>query len=430
MRKLFLLILSLILTSYSCKKNIIETEEINNKKGTILLKIDKEAAPENVVSVKAYLTRTGYSTITGDLNLISDSTAELSLDQIPVGLWHLKVDAINENNAVIYTGETDVIVQENLTVSVYLELIPTGSGFGNIEIYVVWGNNFLWKDYHQNPIFTRNHSSILPAGGVSDATIILDNNVYKMWYLNILEAGAGNIGYAESVNGIEWTVIKPVSLERTLGGNWDSWVVAPGSVIKENNSYKLYYSGLSLNGQYSIGLATSSDGINWTKRANPVLYSTNTEVALSTPEVVKKGSLYYMYYHYKSSNSFEHKISVAISTDGINWERYGNNPIIVKSLGWEVNGIIHPSVFLENDILKMVYFTGDRKKFGFASSSDGFNWTKDSNPIFTVDMVFNNWTNNINHPYFRKFGNEYRIYYTATINSTNTIGLTRKIESK
>ena len=45
--------------------------------GKIQLKIDKENAPADVILIEVILSREGYDNITGTLNLISDSTADI-----------------------------------------------------------------------------------------------------------------------------------------------------------------------------------------------------------------------------------------------------------------------------------------------------------------------------------------------------------------
>jgi len=69
--------------------------------------------------------------------------------------------------------------------------------------------------------------------------------------------------------------------------------------------------------------------------------------------------------------------------------------------------------------------------FGSAISSDLVNWTKEAtNPIFRIQNTSGNWTTEIACPYWRKFGTEYRIYYTGYKNGQSLIGLARKFNKK
>lgn len=107
--------------------------------GVMMLRIDRDNAPASVAVVVATLTRSGYDTISAEMDLRGDSAAELTLNDIPPGVWHLKVDAKNGEGVVEYTGETDVTVREGMITDVSLVLYPTSDGTGGIYLYVTWG---------------------------------------------------------------------------------------------------------------------------------------------------------------------------------------------------------------------------------------------------------------------------------------------------
>ena len=130
----------LVLFLTSCSQNG-PTSSVQDEKqsGKILLRIDKENAPESVVWIEAFLSREGYDTVTGEMNLLSDSTADLLLENIQAGEWYLRVNAKDSVEVVLYTGETDVQIFAGFTTQVNLVLEPTGAGVGNIYIWVTWG---------------------------------------------------------------------------------------------------------------------------------------------------------------------------------------------------------------------------------------------------------------------------------------------------
>jgi hypothetical protein len=66
------------------------------------LKIDRENAPASVVTVNAKLERNGFVPIIAQMNLLTDSTADLSMNAIPIGQWHLVVEAKNQAGVVEY----------------------------------------------------------------------------------------------------------------------------------------------------------------------------------------------------------------------------------------------------------------------------------------------------------------------------------------
>ncbi len=424
--KILLLLITLIISSLfvGCsKENLVGVKNSNTNTGRISLKIDKANVPSEVQQITAKLSRLNYDTLKTDINTVDDSLNVLSFEAIPAGEWHLTVTAANTDGKIIYQGETDVTIIEDETIDVYLTLNHVGSGTGSIKIFVNWENQ--WVDYYNNPVFTINDSPFQVLG-VSQAQICFDNGKYKMWYMNLYPAGRGDISYAESEDGVNWSNISQ-SPVLTAGeyGSWDDQTVGMGAIYKENGVYKLYY--LGMRGPYDkkqIGLATSQDGIKWEKYPNPVLESTDNEYQLGIQAVIKIGSTYYMYYGAYPYNSTVSTINLATSTDGIQWTRYSSNPIIKASDQWENNSITYASVVQEDDGLLLLYMNTAHDGFGLARSTDGIHWTKDqNNPVFSPEKVSNNWCYKISYPYLGKYGNEYRIYYTGVdYNNTWSIG--------
>lgn len=139
----------------SCSKDGTTAPPASNSQasGKVFFKIDKENAPANVVSITAALSRQGFETIIGSLNLISDSTADIVIGDIPIGVWGLKVEARDANNLVVYSGETEVTVIEKMIVQVNLTLVPTSTGKGSIYILVNWGTSPLkWNNQTGNTL--------------------------------------------------------------------------------------------------------------------------------------------------------------------------------------------------------------------------------------------------------------------------------------
>jgi hypothetical protein len=99
----------------------------------MLLKFD--SAPEEITSVIATLSRTGFSTRTLQMS-VADSSASGSFEAVPVGNWHLRVNALDSAGVVRFSGETDVNVLAGSTSNVSLQLQPTS---GRIVIVVTWG---------------------------------------------------------------------------------------------------------------------------------------------------------------------------------------------------------------------------------------------------------------------------------------------------
>ena len=412
--------LFIILLFFGCAKNNIITNLPSKSTGGISFKIDRTNVPTGVTIITAKLTRTNFAAITKNLNLLSDSTGDVTIPAVQIGTWHLKIDAKDNDGIILFTGEADVTVQENMVVQLNLILNPVSSGTGSIYIFVTWGtnNNNSWIDYGGNPILSRYNNPSSP-GHVAMGKVLFDNGIYKMWYSAIYNNGVSNIWYAESQNGINWNTIgsSPV-LSPGKYGTWDDHAVSTAAVLKVNNQYRLYYNAWRVNfGMMSVGLAFSTDGIHWEKNTAPVITANSQFYSIGLEDIVIKDSLYMGYFQYIISSGDNSKIGVATSYDGINWSMYSGNPILTATLPWEGGSIFFPTLVVENNQYKMVYEnTIGQNAMGMAISGDGFHFTKQSAPFFINTNTINKYVQ-IAYPYFKKLNNEYRIYYTGAASS-------------
>jgi predicted GH43/DUF377 family glycosyl hydrolase len=241
-----------------------------------------------------------------------------------------------------------------------------------------------------------------------------------MWYEAIYNGGIVSIWYAESQNGINWNTIgsSPVLTAGTTG-SWDDLAIVPSVVMKVNNQYRMYYMGChSSNGTLSVGLALSSNGIDWVKNSTPVIAANSQYYMIGLTDIIIKDSVYLAYFNYNTSRSASNnKIGMATSFDGINWNMYSGNPILTPTLAWEGGSIHNSTLVIEKGQFKMVYSNLiQQNAFGMATSNDGYNFVKQNEPFFTISNTIKNYAQ-ISYPYFRKLNNENRIYYTGVSSS-------------
>jgi predicted GH43/DUF377 family glycosyl hydrolase len=431
-RNAVIFFLSIFLFLMGCSKtnNLVNSTPIAT--GGVTFKFDPRTVPAGVTMITAKLTRTGFTDIIRNLNLLSDTTAQVTIPAVQIGTWHLKVDASDNNSTILYSGETDVMVQENVVVQLNLTLNPVSSGTGTISIFVTWGTNptTQWIDYTGNPVLTRNNNPSLP-NEVRYGKVIIDNGTYKMWYCSVYNGGVGNIWYAESANGINWNTIgtAPV-LVPGLSGTWDSHFVVPAVVLKINSLYKMYYLGSTVDyGPLSIGLATSIDGIHWEKYSTPVISPNNQYLTVGLTDIVVKDSVYYGYFNYTTPTSSISKMGLISSFNGINWTFYSGNPVLSPSLTWEGGNISNPTVIYSNNQFKMIYSNSGQNAFGMATSNDGFTFIKQAQPIFKITDAVNNLVQ-IAYPYFRKIDNVSLLYYTGETGYSGNIYLARNFNDQ
>jgi hypothetical protein len=144
MKKLIYLFLSGIIIFNGCSKSSINSPDNESKSlGKLSINIDKTTAPANVATVTATLTMANSDTLTGSLSLTSDSTAGISFQNIPVGTWSLVVTAESSTGTILFSGQSNVVVNEGATTNVALTLNPIPNNTGSINIKVNWGSPVL-----------------------------------------------------------------------------------------------------------------------------------------------------------------------------------------------------------------------------------------------------------------------------------------------
>jgi len=251
-----------------------------------------------------------------------------------------------------------------------------------------------WTKYSGNPVLTGQPGTWYAYVSMNTVLYNPDASRYEMWF----EAGAQidrpyKIGFAYSNNGISWTIHPEPVLNPGSAGEWDSYSLEGPFVIRENGQYKMWYGACATFPWFKIGYATSSDGINWTKHSTPIL-----EPGVQTWEsgmvlyccVMPYENGYKMWYSGASTAgvSSQECIGYATSPDGINWERYANNPVLLPGVNgqWDDTWIFLSKVLYIDDIYYMWYGATDNLwatyRVGLATSSNGLDWIKHpSNPV-------------------------------------------------
>lgn len=439
MRKLFLLsitILGLLLISCQKDKENFILNSGNTTNGSLSLRMLKTTIPSEIKTIVVILYQNYPPIQISDsiiINQIISDTILFRMTNIPVGNWKLKVLAKDSLSIVRYQGETNVTIFDNQTTDAIVIMTPAGSGFGNLNIYIVWQTRTQkWKMYDSNPVIKQtagswdaNHNFIIAP------RVIKENGIYKMWY------GSGNnqsvqIAYATSSDGYNW-IKQGIVLRNGNPGTWYEAGISSCWIIKENNLYKMwFYARSNQNNHNGIGYATSSDGINWNIYPNPVIPTTAGKPFIYYPSVVKKDSLYYLYYTLSLNYETQPVICLATSVDGINWNDHG---VVLRPrnyINWEKGGIFSPAVIYFNNKFLMYYSTKSEIHsfnsgfIGMAESNDGINWTfKSQNPEIS-NLDTNNWqTTLVAHPFVFEDNGKLKMYFSgiSVYNNMYQIGL-------
>jgi predicted GH43/DUF377 family glycosyl hydrolase len=251
-----------------------------------------------------------------------------------------------------------------------------------------------WVKYSSNPVLSPTAGS-WDADFVTTPRVIYNGNMYQMWYQGSA-SGISQIGYATSSNGINW-VKHGVVLSPGSTGQWDNSTIGLGSVLWNGTTYMMWYTGT--NGVTfpggAIGLATSPDGLIWTKySANPVIKPSllgNDQKYIAAPYVVRLNLTYSMWYTAKSAATPNiNKIIYATSFDGIQWSKWPS-PVFAPAtdpIAWDAKSVYSPSAIWSGQLFGIWYSgidqTGLVPRIGYATSADGADWKRSpNNPILT-----------------------------------------------
>jgi predicted GH43/DUF377 family glycosyl hydrolase len=249
--------------------------------------------------------------------------------------------------------------------------------------------------FAQNPLLTHGPAGAIDQLKLGPRAMLREApGVWKMWYEAVPGGNKSLCAYATSKDGVSWTryaknpVLSP-SAAWEGGANNATGETSPTSVLKEHGVYRLWYHGFSGGSERQIGYATSLDGINWSKYAqNPVLTpgvgGDWDADSVCEPNVVHVGATYYMYYsHCVGAGG----IGLATSADGVSWTKYAGNPVIATGAGWENQQVDWAGAYYDGKLFHLWYLgraASDTGGFslGHAFSSDGKTFTKSAaNPV-------------------------------------------------
>jgi predicted GH43/DUF377 family glycosyl hydrolase len=251
--------------------------------------------------------------------------------------------------------------------------------------------------------------------------VAYNGSAFLMWYNGENKNGVISVGLATSLDGISW-IRYPQNPVLRVGsvGEWDHGSVLGASILYEGAIYKMWYSGKAQSGTsstISIGYATSSDGIHWTKYAgNPVFaagpdYDRN---GVLYPAVISLGSSYVMYYLGDNGTT-----ALANSTDGTHWTRIAQ--ITWPSQDWDKSRHTFHGVLKTSQGYLMAYHGQGTTalQIGFASSTNGIEWTPyPGNPVITYNFPSSGFDNAFVYmPMVIAVGDSYYVYYTGSSTS-------------
>lgn len=250
-----------------------------------------------------------------------------------------------------------------------------------------------------------------------------DLELYQMWY-----DGRGDgqrevaIGHATSTDGETWTkyegnpVIPP-------DARWPCVLHDPAD---PEAPYRIWY---NVGRGVEIASASSSDGINWTESRTVIERGpagSHDDANVAAPSVVKANGEYWMYYDagtstIESPSQWGHYIALATSPDGVNWTKRGTVLKRGAPDQWDGVRVLNTTVVHSDGLFEMWYVGGaaadsplGSRNIGHATSTDGLTWTKSpDNPVVLGSQMAEEYDYSVSSPAVIKVEDGYKVWFTA-----------------
>ncbi len=231
---------------------------------------------------------------------------------------------------------------------------------------------------------------------------------YRMWYEAVPGANRASVGYATSTDGVTWTkqgeVLQPS--EEWEGGPRGE--VSPNCILLEDAVYKMWYHSADDDGpagRRRIGYATSTDGLSWTKHPEPVLDL--GRAGSFDDKILAEPRVFHVgdtYVMFYWAENASGRQCVARATSS-DGLRWTKHPkpVLSATQPWEKGNVASPGVVHDDGVFHMWYSVGLNHGIGYAWSKDGLSWTKAD-----ANPVFPKGSDSVSA---YRDANEYRILY-------------------
>jgi hypothetical protein len=199
---------------------------------------------------------------------IDISTLEIIDDRLAIYLNFGKLGAFDDAGTVLFqilkVGDVDWLFYSGWTLATK---VPFRFSIGLAKSQA---DKYQFIRFSEGPILGQTIHDPYLAGA---PWVIIDNNIWKMWYISCSNWQIENdipkhyyrVMYTESLDGINWNQERINVIDFK---DKNEFAFARPQVLFEDNIYKMWYSYRG--GHYKIGYAESIDGINWVRMDNEV----------------------------------------------------------------------------------------------------------------------------------------------------------------
>jgi predicted GH43/DUF377 family glycosyl hydrolase len=230
----------------------------------------------------------------------------------------------------------------------------------------------------------------IDAAFINPGAVIEHEGTFHM-FANLFTAfpGASQVAYLTSPDGLDWTLAaaEPVLVTDDIDFAATGAHVSAGFVA-DDGTWTLVFESLTTLVPWRLGRATAPAPEGpWSVDPQPMLEPGEEGEpdagGLSWPTVVRSGDSWTMYYTARAEPRGDGFIAMATSADGITWTK-AEAPALEAEAAWEDGSLDRPRVAATSDGFAMVYSGRDLTDRGIAFSTDGVSWQRDGDePVIT-----------------------------------------------
>jgi predicted GH43/DUF377 family glycosyl hydrolase len=203
--------------------------------------------------------------------------------------------------------------------------------------YLTSDDGLKWTEVSPDPVMFTKDVPYAKVAALASDVVVQDDGTWVMyfytWNTSSGTQADGAIGRATAKDPVgPWTPDAEPILNPGSEGSWDELRVSAPRVVKTDSGYSMYYSGSQKsNGIHTrIGMATSTDGITWTKdddpattdamyaESDPILDTGDKQAFVGQPMVQQTPDGWTMIYRAVTAPK-KMQLGYSTSKDGIHW---------------------------------------------------------------------------------------------------------------
>lgn len=215
--------------------------------------------------------------------------------------------------------------------------------------YLTSPDGFTWTEASEAPVLMSDEVPFTNLAALASSALVEEDGTWVLYFYtwNQSRPPEGVIGRATAEDPLgPWTLDPEPVLLRGGEEAWDSAHIGAPSVVRTDDGYVMYYEGNdTINA--AIGMATSEDGIHWTKyddpatteapfaESDPILVSHVEGYNFHQPRVERTEEGYLMIFRFMprpgTGPTGQMGLGIATSQDGSHWEVRSDEPFWERS---------------------------------------------------------------------------------------------------